>query len=442
MRFFALSVAFLLVNVVVEPCSAQIFYGLAPSPESRARAEALTVDPKGSDALFYNPAAIPGLRAHLSLLGIEMSADSQSSDVIAKIYRDKQTSSQVDLQAFYEKFDTDQPTFFETTARAIDFATPILSLSSFVAVRGSGDRIEDFESPFTQPYRDFRLGVDTGIIGGVGLRLWKLSFGAAYYLLGRTAIRGRPTDDQIAGIRDSIAADSFQADQQAISEYTELYYGGTTGQNFGIIYNWWEGNPSGIGVSILNASGSKFKSKIPLERQDFKKVEEKVLAQADAYDIELKVPDAIEQVVNVGVNLGYTQDKALFSLGVAVDYNDIGGNTIDNKLASAWHAGVNLPDEIALALSSFIYDKGDHRIHLGLLGIRAFGGIRPGAYATEGATISFHSGLNKQFSLVKLEITGYRLHPARNPEPQASTQKGRAVGMAGFSGNIGLTLMY
>jgi len=213
-----------------------------------------------------------------------------------------------------------------------------------------------------------------------------------------------------------------------------LQSGGARGHNIGILYRFFDDNPSALGVSVLNAGKAKFGEGSLIHSRELKDVEEKAREEAQNYDVELKKPDTIPQIVNAGLTLGIGDSENIFRATATAEYDDIGGDTLDNKFGASWEIGLELPDKLAMMTVWPIYEKDKNVIHMGLLGISAFGGYRAKAYSTKGAKIAFHFGYNRIVSLVKLEVEGFEETPLKKDSEY--------VAKYGVRGILGLTLIF
>lgn len=423
---------FALLSLMLAPyAQSQTWVGLAPSSEARGRGEAVTADAHGSDVLFYNPALLRRQRFSTRLVGVELNSDESSVKLAQEAYAEQEKG--FELAEVYSKFNSDEPSFFSTTARALDIVTPFVAASSFATLSGSSYMPE--VSGDQLPYYDMSFGADAGVIGGFAVGLYKLSLGYSQYTLTRAEIDTNPFESTINQIRTDSEAGTLAESDIAFRDFTQFYYGGTRGHNAGMSLELFDDNPSNISLSVLNIGGSHFTPKSPIDRKDFRKAEDKLLEEAATYSIDLQTPADLNQMTNAGICLGYTRPDSIITSGLAVDYHDIGGNTIEHKLAASYHFGLELPDKLALASAKPILARDKHVIHIGLLGLKAFGGTRFGSYGTEGVGTSFHVGYNMLVSLIRIDVEAFRIHPlGDNPDNITPSVGGRAT--------VGLTLIF
>jgi hypothetical protein len=423
---------FALVSLMFVPYArSQTWVGLAPSSEARGRGEAVTANAHGSDALFYNPALLRRQRFSARLVGLELNSDEASVKLARKAYTEQEKG--FELAEVYSKFNSDQPSFFSTTARALDIVTPFVAASSFASMSGSSFRPE--VSGEQLPYYDMSFGADVGIIGGFAVGLYKLSLGYSQYTLTRAQIDTNPFESTINQIRTESKEGTLNTSDINFRDFTQFYYGGTRGHNAGMSLALFDDNPSNISVSVLNIGGSKFTSDSPIDRKDFRKAEDKLLEEAATYSIELRTPTELQQITNAGIYLGYERPDSIINSGVTIDYHDIGNDAIKQKLAASYHFGIEFPDKLAMAAAKPFIIKEKHVIHAGLLGLKAFGGTRIGSYATEGLGMTFHIGYNMLVSLIRIDLEAYRIHPlGDNPDNITQSVGGKAT--------VGLTLIF
>lgn len=427
-----MSLILILLSIMLAPVSlAQSWVGLAPSAEARGRGEAVTADAHGSDVLFYNPALLRRQRFSLRILGVEMNSDESS----VKLAKDAYENGEEDftLAEVYSKFNSSAPSFFSSTARALDIVTPYAAISSFASV--SGGSFMPTVTPDQLPYYDMSFVADAGVIAGFGVGIKKLSLGYSQYTLTRAQINTTPLESTIDQIRTEADAGTLAETEIAFREFTRFFYGSTRGHNAGMSIELFDDNPSNISVSVLNIGGSRFTEKSPVNRQDFRAAEDKLLEEANTYNIELSTPSDLPQMTNAGISLNYALSDTALNTGLAVDYHDIEGDTVEHKLAASWHFGLELPDKLAMLTATPVFKHEKHVIHAGLLGIKAFGGARVGSYGTEGLGASFHVGYNQLVSVVRIDLEAYRIHPlAGNPDNITPSIGGKAA--------IGITLIF
>ncbi len=417
---------------------AEQLMGLSPSTRIRARAEAVTAAVRGSDSLFYNPAALAWNGVQIGVISIEsaLSVNRPDDFLVAEEQVDAEGNEQVAvnqskaMEEFYGLLNSEDPIVTSATIRAVEVAVPFISLASFATTSQSSQKVNDA----TSPYYDMRTRADVGLIAGFGVRYKKLALGFSQYLLVRAEIQSQPSEDQFNSVREALEAGTFSDDTVDYRNFSRANYGGARGNNFGMLYRFWEDNPSAIGVSVLNAGVTHFKAKAPIDRKDFRKVEQEFIALAEENNISLYTPEALPQVVNVGLNVGWGGNEAddVFVARASLDVHDVLGEHIKDKLAGSWELGIQLPDKIALATSLPIPipidDKRPLIVHVGVLGLTAYGGMRMGEYRTSGFNLALHLGVERIVSLLRFDIDYYELTPIGGDSSAVPTNGIRLMG--------------
>jgi len=412
--------------------------GLVPSSNSLGRAEAVTAGAYGTDALFYNPAGLAFNRIQIRLIGIEQTAGFDEPAFNKSMSGIEQP---VTIEDYFKIMGDQSEVFGSVTARAIDISVPFFGISSFV--RGQVSGIAD-ESGASHHYE---MMTDAGVVGGLALKYRKVALGYSQFALVRAGLNSHPTTEHMMTIHEAVSADALNEETVPFRDFTDFYYGGARGHNVGLMYYWWEENLSGVGISVLNVGGVDFKEKAPLNRNDVEKAETKFLDSVRAYDLDLELPDGLPQVVNVGANIGFGGGyDSVFDARIGLDMHDVTGNHIKHKFAASYDLGLHIPDKLALLFSVPIINTnwimqamgekptGDgHLIHVGLLGLRAFGGYRAESHVVRGAGVSLHFGVERMVSVLKLDLEWFRTDPLEDSDhvPEVG---GRAL--------LGLTLIF
>ena len=315
------------------------------------------------------------------------------------------------LAKMFERLDSDDPIYARTTVRALDVVLPFIGVSSFIDGEAKSRNILGEDSI---QRHEMSLQADAGLIVGLGWSFENFGFGVSYYRMGRSRIVTTPTTEQ----RDAVIAASLDGSLEESSapfrDFTHFYYGGADGYNIGMQYRTEPDGYTGIGVAVLNAGGTQFKNNIQFDDPTVDKMEEQILEEVGKYNIALEVPEPIPEIVNVGASFGFTDKRSPLHFVVNIEGSDIAGDFIKEKFAASAKIGFTLPDPIALAASVPVVpldDKHKHFAHVGLLGVYAFGGIRPDAYGTVGATLALHVGADRIASLFKFELTAMALTP-------------------------------
>lgn len=414
----------------------QPYVGLAPSTSALSQAEALTSTARGSDCLFYNPANLANERPHLGILGVEATADRDSVERVRDYQsQDSKLVSGEDfaLDEFYRKLNSDKPINLKSTARILDLVLPFFAISTIGVIKASSNRNTD--SYHMNTY------TDVGIIGGLGLSFMGFSLGVSRFSVLRAGLESNPSLSQFAVIDDAIKSDTFSDELLPFDEFTSFQYGSVAGTNIGALFQIFSENPSSIGIAVLNVGSANSSSKSSIKRKDFKDLETKLFTEAEKHGITVSVPEKIPQMLNVGANLAYgNSDDPLFAR-IACDYQDIGGDFIEHKLAIASELSLVLTDEAALASAWPFYSSDRIVYHMGLLGLRSFVSVRPSSYLSYGLGMSFHFGTQMQLSLLKLDINAFELKALSNDNSIDSGEINERDKI-GVSAKLALTLIF
>ena len=127
--------------------------------------------------------------------------------------------------------------------------------------------------------------------------------------------------------------------------------------------------------------------------------------EATEVGVDLKTPTTIKQMINAGGHLELGQKGEDFlNLSFSVDYQDINGSVIDNKLSFAAEFGLHIPDSWAVKFSVPIYEKDGTYYHVGLLNLNLVSGYRVNESYSYGATLGTHWGFNRALSLLRMDF--------------------------------------
>jgi hypothetical protein len=408
--------------------------GLAPSPQSQGRAEAVTAAAYGTDALFYNPATLPYSRLQIGLVGVEGTVGIDEAKLVP--YDSHQDFL---LSDYLSELAKQGEVFSNLTSRVIDFSAPYVGVSSFASLTMSArDRQSDHQ---------YNVCTDVGVIAGGAIKIHKTSIGYSQYQLVRAEVEFTPSLSQLESIVELTNQNNLSAETMPFAEFTTIKYGGAKGHNIGFMQYWWDDNPSGIGVALLNAGVTKFAPQAPVQHEEVDKFEEELALEAQTYGIEVQTPDSIPQMLNVGVTLGLGgETNDWFDARIGIDGHDVAGDVIEHKLAASYDVGLTLPDRIALIASTPLLNTNwlarigggepsgeGHIIHMGLLNIRAFGGVRESSHYSRGAAIGFHFGYERLVSLLRLDIEGFESYPLGSSD---------YIPRRGVRARLGLTLIF
>ena len=401
-------------------------YGLAPTPYSLARSEALTAAKlPGLEALYYNPAALAHSDVNVGVVGVEGAADEVSITKSQEVDKEDDQVEQV-----FSRVSAGDPVYVDVVSRVLDIALPYFAVNSFYRVLLESQSPIMGESDLYQT----EMNVDFGAILGFAVGYKGYSIGYSSYLLRRTGLTMTPSEAQMSTIKTAIDADSFNEETVDFRDFSTVTSGGAQGGNLGLMARPFEGNIFAIGLSVLNMGGTKFEDTLPLENSQYDELEKDLDEAANVYSIDKSLPDDIPEIVNVGLNVGIGgTDEDIAKAELSLDYNDVGGSSIVNKFAASTEFGLSIPDILALKTSVQIAKYQEKLIHMGLSSITVQAGARPGSYSSYGGVLGFHFGYEKKVSLIKLNVSYYNNTFATDGDPLV---------VSGVKAAVGLTLIF
>lgn len=414
--------------------------GLIQDVEGMTKAEAMTMSARGTSALFYNPACLIYNRFDFRLGGIEAIVDKRLLDTGNEQSERKkigststQSSGEDDMKRAYDLLLSDQALNAVANARLIDFAIPYIGIQNFMSTELTAGHVPDAAEPTVQA--DFMLR--TGTIGGIAMKIGPWAIGYSKYFLIESNLEERLTLDQIDSIKSQIEVDPSAANSIDYSSFTRATYGNTDGENLGLLYQPFDDNPSGFGLTVLNAGGSSFRRELPRQYSKLKPYQSDLEQKVDELGIEMNLPEKVPQMVNAGLMLGHGGSRHdAFTINFALDYDDIGGSYLDEnkKFAASTEFGLMLPDELAMLLRQEIsFDSKKNAgtgFYWGLLGLKAIAGARANDRYAYGVSLLGHAG-TRHLSFLKFTLQGM----VEKPLDKALTQR------VGAHVNIGLTFM-
>lgn len=391
-----------LLFVTTENVAAETSIGLSPNFEDRAVGEARTASARGTAALFYNPAALTQSSWHFSLVDVQQTMDDGWRSA-SKKYPGSQNGED-GLTTILDALDTGKPFATATDVSVLSVSMPYLATNIF---SGLHSQVIKTKSEDGDDVLGLSTGADAGAIAGLGIQIGKLSLGYSRYLLVTSSIEAHASSTYIADTRGKLDSGILTPATVPYRDFVNAAYGQGLGQNVGMLYQpFLDQNPSGIGVSVLNVGQTRFDKKWITSPQ-FKQQEERLQELSDQYEIPLEKPDALPQMVNTGITVGWgggSSDDVTFL--TSFDMDDIGGNTIKHKFAAGSELDLELPDSVAKLLTMRYEHKG-YKYQLGLMGTHFAAGIRPGDNAAVNYGLTLHGGLNN-VSFLKITLQGFQ----------------------------------
>lgn len=373
-----------------------------------------------SEAIFYNPAGLAFKGVSIQIAATGFQADEKSTKKAKELRKEDSINSR---EIISENLSSEDITMARGGTELLNLVFPYFGLKTFGSAKVTSKRVSD-----TQDF-DFRLRL--GGIVGLAFSSGNFSFGYSAYILKEANVESNPTTTQIDEI-DS-ASQNNNLESVDFSSYTTANYGETTGHNIGFIYKFGKAdNPSALGLSVLNLGGAKFTERSNL-RGSFTKLEDEARDEASKLGITLTRPDKIEQMINTGLHFSTNQGKDdYFLASFSLDYQDIGGSTLKNKLSMASELGVRLSDNLALLTSVPVFKHQGFEFYVGLTSLKLIGGYRPRESLSGGVNIELHSGVNKLFSIIRGNISLLA---------QKSLDKKLLPNSTGFRLGLGLTFI-
>jgi hypothetical protein len=414
---------------------------LIKNVEGATKAEAMTTSARGGSALYYNPACLVFNSFDLQLIGIEAIVDRRLVDA-KKEYDERKkigdtnlnANSEENLKRVYDLLFYGNDINATANAHIINFSVPYAAIQSFASTSvttGTNDASQNASADLTSR---------AGVIGGFAIKIGSLAIGISKYFLIESSIHEEISFQQISSIRQAMQEDPATIQSIRYSDFTKATLGNSEGYNLGTFYQFIKDNPSGIGISILNAGASPFRKALPRRYAKLNSYQNDYEQKADEYGIELELPAKIPQLTNLGILMGMgggAQD--IFTANLALDYDDLNGEylDVDRKFAASTEVGLILADEMAMLLRGKIpfYNPETKEtkgagIYVGLLGFKLNAGVRPNDRYTYGVSLLGHAG-NQSVSLLKFALQTLVEKPLNSNMDE----------QFGFQGNISLTLI-
>ncbi len=402
--------------------------GLSPSVGAMTRAETMTASTPPGEALFYNPAHLAWKGVALEILGTGYVVDEDHAKQGNEIVKDKKLDS---TQVIGNALSSNKPTLFKNDVEFLNFIFPYFALKSFANARLFSRKIND-----STPHQEIdflaRFGLSTGL--ALSFRHW--SIGYSYYVIKQADLLSNPNESEMATISQAALDGTLSSSTTNFADFTSMNYGEASGQNFGLSYRSSRHNSSGFGVAVLNAGGTKFSTGRPIIRGKFEEIERSAQDEASKHNLTLGTPKEIKQMVNTGINLATDEGKEdYFFASLALDYQDIGGTTLDedNRIAMAGDVGFRVNDTLSLLTSIPIAKHEGVVYFLGLTSLHLIAGYRVEESMSAGVDLKLHLGFNKFISLVRINLNGMVIKSLdENLIPDAT----------GFRLGLGLTFVF
>ena len=400
--------------------------GLSPSVGAMSRAETMTASTPPGEALFYNPAHLAWKGVALEILGTGYVVDEDHAKQGNEIVKDKRLDS---TQLIGNALSNDRPTLLKTDVEFLNFIFPYFALKSFANARLFSRKIND-----SNPHQEIdflaRFGLSTGL--ALSFRHW--SMGYSYYVIKQADLLSTPTESEMATIRQAAQDGTLSSATTNFASFTSMNYGEAGGHNIGVSYRSSRINSSGFGIAVLNAGGTKFAEGRPIIRGQFEEIEKAAQDEAQKHNLTLGTPREIKQMVNTGINLSTDEGKEnYFHASFAMDYQDIGGTSLENHVAMAGNVGFRVDDTLSLLTSIPIAKHRGMVYFLGLTSLDLITGYRIEESMSAGVDLKLHLGINKFVSLVRINLNGMIIKSLdENLIPDAT----------GFRLGLGLTFVF
>lgn len=403
-------------------------FGLVPSVYSLMRAEAITASGGlGGDSLFYNPASLSSGKTSIGLAGL--GTNMATNDEILQALEAE--GSQNTIEKALRTIDLDRPAYASVSSRLLDINIPYFAMVGFTQVSAES------RNPASRVDENYKLDAKADLGASIGLALSynKLSLGISHYIIRRASVSMLLTQAQMQSFRDAYLSNSVNETTLPFNEISSVNSGGAIGYNYGLQYRFFENNLTALGIAVLNAGSTSFKSQIPYRYAPYEKQEKKISDSAENYGITLAQPEKLPEIMNIGFATGFGGGADdIFKAEFSVDYNDVQNNVLNNNLAFSAEIGIDIPDRIALLTSIPMFESDSNTYHIGLRKLAISGGIRPKSYQSYGGTVGLHLGVNHAFSFIFIDVTGYQSRLLQSENETPMTLKGVSV-------NVGLTFI-
>ena len=433
------SLFLILINVIIT-----LFYSdfvlaqniITTSAASMMRAEAIHGWYSGADSLFYNPALLSKQKQQIRPLSIDFEANENGGGWISQQNESSggQAKTNTTLASLFDKIDSNKPMTAEVRGRAVDLAFPNFAITSY-----SSKKLVYHQSGVGSAM-SLSLAQRLGVAGGFAFSVGKLSIGVSRYFLVETSFASQPTKENVDQVKTDLNNGNLATALGQLSDKSQMTFGTTQGTNLGVKARFWDNNPSGIGIGILNYDGSRFSQTDTYGSEEVKHILSKVSAEATAAGLTLASPAPLKQQVNIGLVLAKGTDKDTFHALIEADYLDAENKKSISPITYSAMLGFRLPNKVALETAWYpkIDDDNQGMVHLGLLSMNLIGGFRPGEYYTNGIDLGWHLGYFRTVSLMEIHTKIYKIvYDNQNSSGVAADER-----IYGTQGTIDFVLMF
>lgn len=380
------------------------------SNRAQAQAEGIIGTAQGADILIYNPALLTQKRLWIDLVHLDLSYDRKTDQSLVDDLRGINAENYLSPERIYGTVSEDGNMDLSIAAGAFEIILPYIGFASRTNISVRTRLPEANDGRYL-----IRSNVDAMMIGGIGLRLGRLSVGASRYEWVRTSFVSTPDETQFEQIKTALLTENFSPQTAPLGSYSEATFGGTTGHNAGATFQLSDNNPLLLSYSVWNVGGSKFDEHHNFAGHDAKKAEEVVRETAASYSIPISAPEPLAEIKNAGIVLGYGNDDIdYWSVVSEYDYQDLDGSTLDYHSAASLRLGAHVPEKDLERYSIAFGEKG--YFIGGIRDIYFMGGVRPGAYHTIGISSSLHFSPRVVPNLISMTVHWYE-KTYHDPEP-------------------------
>ena len=411
--FFLIESSILLANTTA----------MIPSNFGLNRAETMTAYPYKGSYFWYNPALFKYSGLKINFVGLDIILDDNTKNNINDRLNQKGINT---LDEFSKVLGQNDATISGGALNVLKVYFPYFGLTTFA--QGIVTSLPSSDGKVLNSF------IRAGATSGFAFSLGNLSIGYSAFLIKQAQVISSPNSSQLDTIKSHYEAGTLNPGNVNLADYTDVYYGETFGQNIGLHYQFFKDNNSGIGVSVLNAKGSTFGNTKSIIKGIVKDLDKEMEKEAQEIGVTLKKPTSLKQMINTGIHLELGQKGDDFlNLSLSADYQDINGNTIENKLSFASEFGLHIPDSVAVKFSAPIYEKDGTYYHVGLLNLNLIAGYRPKESYSYGATLGTHWGVNRALSLLRMDFQASKT---------ISLNKKKIPNSWGFQTNLSLIFLF
>jgi len=367
---------------------------LIPSSFSLNRSETMTAYPYKGSYFWYNPALFKYSTLKINILGVDAILDHNTQNKIDDRLNQKDIDT---LDELSNVLDMNESTISGGRLNILKIYFPYIGLTTFGQALVSTTSVDNG--------KNLLASIRAGAVMGFALSFKGFSLGHSFYLLKQAQVESSPNSTQLATIKTHYNAGTLTPGNVNLDDYTNVYYGEALGHNVGLHYQFFEDNHSGIGVSVLNLGHTKFGEERSLIKGVVKDLDKKMEDEAAEIGVGLKTPSRLEQMINVGLHLELGQKgDDIFNASLSMDYHDVEGKVITNKMSFAAEIGLHIPTDWAVHFSLPFYEKDNIFYHVGLLNFNLIGGHRVNESYSYGASLGTHWGVNRKLSLLRMDF--------------------------------------